>query len=164
MEKEIKRNDWAKFCKKFSSTNQYREVKIRVRDNRKREINLIETLPFMGITLAKKGRLIDGLEIFSGRGDAEKILAPVASFKDPLKVFLKADENGYDNRLRIIGKDGSEIEVELYGEPDRNRHYWLVEKVAYSMFEKRGYTQGNDQGDWLEAERKVKEAELQLIS
>jgi hypothetical protein len=31
------------------------------------------------------------------------------------------------------------------------------------MYEQRGFTPGNDVEDWLEAERKVKEIELQFV-
>ncbi|MBN1211518.1 MAG: DUF2934 domain-containing protein [candidate division Zixibacteria bacterium] len=163
MNKEIKRNTWAKFCKKFSSDNRYRDVKIKVRDKRKNDINTLEPFPFMGLTLAKKGRLIDGLEFFAGWGDAERVLSPVAAIKEPLKVIVKLDQQGRDEQLQVVAKDGTELYIELYGEPDRNRQHSLVEKVAYSMYEKRGYTPGDDRADWLEAERKVREAELQFV-
>ena len=39
----------------------------------------------------------------------------------------------------------------------------LVQQVAYSIYERRGYTDGNDMGDWFEAEQKVRQAEKQLI-
>jgi len=163
MNKEIKRNAWSKFCKKFSGDNRYREVKIRMRDNRKKEVNTIEQFPFMGLTLAKKGRLIDGLQFFVGWGDAERVLAPVADIREPLKVNLKVDKQGRDEQLQVVAKDGTELYIELDGEPDQNRQRSLVEKVAYSMYEKRGFTPGDDRTDWLEAERKVKEAELQFV-
>ncbi|MFZ5979096.1 MAG: DUF2934 domain-containing protein [Candidatus Zixiibacteriota bacterium] len=38
-----------------------------------------------------------------------------------------------------------------------------MEKVAYSMYEKRGYTPGNQETDWLEAERIVRETEAQFV-
>ena len=163
MNKEIKRNTWSKFCKKFSNDNRYRDVKIRMRDNRRKEVGTVEQFPFMGLSLAKKGRLIDGLQFFAGWGDAERVLSPVAAIREPQKVTLKVDKQGRDEQLQVVSKDGAELYIELYGEPDENRQRSLVEKVAYSMFEKRGYTPGDDRADWLEAERKVKEAELQFI-
>ena len=163
MNKEIKRNTWSKFCKKFSSENRYRDVKISVRDKTKNDVNTIEPFPFMGLSLAKKGRLIDGLQFFAGWGDSERLLSPVAAIREPLKVTLKVDKQGRDEHLRVVAKDGTEMSIELYGEPDENRQRSLVEQVAYSMYEKRGYTPGDDRADWLEAERKVKEAELQFV-
>ncbi len=32
----------------------------------------------------------------------------------------------------------------------------LIRKKAYELYEKRGYSSGNDQADWFEAERIVK--------
>ena len=163
MNKEIKRNTWSKFCKKFSSDNRYRNVKISLRDKRRQDVNTIDSFPFVGLTLSKKGRLIDGMEFFAGWGNAEQVLSPVVTFHEPLKVMLKVDKQGRDEQLQVVAKDGTEMYIELYGEPDENRRRSLVEKVAYSMYERRGYTPGDDQADWLEAERKVKEAELQFV-
>ncbi|MCX6827491.1 MAG: DUF2934 domain-containing protein [candidate division Zixibacteria bacterium] len=162
MVKEINKTGWAKFCKEFSATNQYRQANVSIVDKKQKENGLVNNLSFMGLGLAKKGRLISGLELFAGRWDPAKITEPVLSIKEPAKVMLETDDKGNDRRLRVLTKDGIEARIELYGE----KHPWqsrvLVEKVAYSLYERRGYTPGNDRGDWYKAEKIVKEAERQF--
>jgi len=163
MDKEIKRNTWSKFCRKFSSAKQYREVTIKFVNRRKKVINATESLPFLGLSLTKKGRLIDGFQLFTGWGDVEHVTAPVAAIKEPSQVKIGFDKDGLETSLILESEDGSRLEIEFHGERDDGRHRFLVEKVAYSMYEKRGYTPGNHESDWLEAERIVREAESQFV-
>lgn len=163
MDKEIKRNSWSKFCRKFSSDNQYRGVTIKFVDRHKKVVNVSDNLPFLGLALTKNGRLIDGFELFSEWGHVERVAAPVAAIKEPSKVKVGFDKNGRENSLVIESKDGSRLDIALTGEADNNRHRYLVEKVAYSMYEQRGYTPGSHESDWLEAERMVRETESQFV-
>lgn len=163
MDKEIKRNSWLHFCKKFSSDNQYREITIKFIDRHKKIVNVIEHQPLLGLSLTKKGRLIDGFQLYSEWGHVERVAAPVAAIKEPKRVKVGLDQNGREHILMIESEDGSRIDIELYGDRDENRQRGLVEKVAYSMYEKRGYTPGNQETDWLEAERIVRETEAQFV-
>ncbi len=159
MMKEISRSSWSKFCRDFNSTNQYRLANVSIIDRSKSESRLFNDLALLGIGLEKKGRSIDGVQLFAGRWDPEKMLEPVMSIKQPTKIVVDQDDRGFDRMLRVQAKDGTEARIELYGEKNPEK---LVEKVAYSMFEKRGYTYGDDMHDWLEAEKIVREAEEQL--
>ena len=105
--------------------------------------------------------MIDGIQIFTGQYDSDQLSAPLVTLKAPAKFILESESKDTEHRLKIYSKDGSELQLEISG--DKNPDNW-VEKVAYNMFEKRGYTTGNDQGDWYEAERRVRECEKQFIS
>jgi Protein of unknown function (DUF2934) len=159
MVKEISRSSWSKFCKNFSATNQYRLANVSIIDRSKGESRLFNELALLGIGLEKKGKTIDGVQLFAGRWDPEKMLEPVMSIKQPTKIVVDQDDRGFDRMLRVQAKDGTEARIELYGEKNPEK---LVEKVAYSIFEKRGYAYGDDMHDWLEAEKIVREAEEQL--
>jgi len=114
----------------------------------------------MGLTLEKKGRLIDGVQLLSGWWDGDQVARPLYSFKNPDKIMLEINEDGDDWRLMVWTKDGVKASIELVGVQNPN---WVVEKVAYSLYERRGCTHGQDANDWFEAERKVKEAEATLV-
>ncbi|MEA3297730.1 MAG: DUF2934 domain-containing protein [candidate division Zixibacteria bacterium] len=160
MTSEIRRNIWSRFCKKFSTSNMYRPAKLHMGEESQDKTGSTQDFPFLGMTMEKKGRLIDGFNFFAGCGDTESIAQPITSIKQPAKVVLEKDESGNDTRLTINSKDGTETTIELYGEKDPNQYRDLVGRVAYSLYEKRNYSHGNDRDDWLEAERKIRNAQM----
>lgn len=161
MAQEIKRADWLRFCKKFNAANRYRFTTLNIKTKQGGETSQTLT-PFMGITLSRKGKTIDGLQFLAGVPDADRIIHPVATIPQPDKLYLEKDQIGNDSNLIIRAKDGSETRLALIGENNTDQERYFIEQVAYSLFERRGYTPGNDVGDWVEAEQRVKEAEHQL--
>jgi len=161
MAKEIRRNNWSSFCKKFNSANQYRPTTVSVMTNKGNDSMRLMS-PFMGVALSKKGRLIDGVQIFAARPNPEKVAEPIMTIKQPEKIVLETSPNGADSTLRIRSKDGTEARIELSGEKQREQTKSLVREMAYSLFERRGYVIGNDIGDWYEAEKRVRRAESEL--
>lgn len=162
MQKEVKRTSWSKFCRKFSSDNQYRCGRLGRSSKGSTQVALGSEYPFLGITIKKKGRLIDGIQIIAGRGDAEQVLDTVFSLKNPSKLMVEEDKSGSVSKLEVQSKDGDILRLELEGGKERQQFYSLVEKVAYNIYERRGGVPGGDWNDWIEAERKVKDAESQL--
>ena len=160
---EIKRNSWSRFCRKFNETNQLRHAMVRVKHRDDNEVEIDRGSPFMGIAITKKGRLIDGVELFTGQYDPDKLTEPLVAVKEPVRIVLEKDRDGMDNCLSVESKDGSVAKIVLSGEKVARQYHSLIEKLAYSMYERRGFTPGNDVEDWLEAERKVKEVELQFV-
>ena len=160
---EIKRNNWSRFCGKFNETNQLRHATVRVKHRDDNEVEIDRGSPFMGIAITKKGRLIDGVELFTGQYDPDKLTEPLVAVKEPVRIVLEKDRDGMDNCLSVESKDGSVAKIVLSGEKVARQYHSLIEKLAYSMYERRGFTPGNDVEDWLEAERKVKEIELQFV-
>lgn len=163
MIKEIKRNVWSKFCKNFSSDNQYRWMSVYHADKWHDEGNSIAYSPFIGLSIEKKGRLIDGIRLFAGWSDPEQITHPVITIKEPEKVTVEKDSDGQDQRLIIKSKAGHETTIDLTGTKDFWQQHEFVEKIAYSLYERRGYRHGDDWGDWLKAENLVKQAEEQFV-
>jgi hypothetical protein len=160
---EIKRNTWARFCKRFNQGNQYRPVSICVKRSGEEETRIDQNTPFMGVMLAKKGRFIDGVEFFAANPDPERLTRPIVSIKQPAKMMLEKDADGADCCLIVEGKDGVIARMVLSGRKNLQQRHSLVEKVAYSIYERRGCAPGNPVEDWLEAERKVQEAELSFV-
>ena len=160
MVSEIKRNNWSRFLKKFSSSNQYRPATIRVAADGSDRTPATERAALLGVALEKKGRLIDGIQLFTGLGCAESIDEPVVSIKQPSKVLLNKDDDGRDVQLTVISGDGTAATIELNGERDEDLYNQLVGRVAYSLYEHRGNGHGNDSEDWQEAQRRIRAAEL----
>ncbi len=160
MAKEIKRNTWSKFVKKFTEDNRYRWMSVTVSDKKSENGGEYYETPFMGLALEKKGRLIDGLQLISGSDDPDRLKNPLISLKQPEKVVVEKTKNGEDVQLKIKTKDGREAAVKLSGPPDP---YPLVERVAYNIYQKRGYSHGDDQNDWYEAERRIRDTESQTV-
>lgn len=161
MKSEIKRNNWSRFLKKFNSDNQFRRTELNVRYPGDKA-DSIRMGPFLGLVLTKKGRFIDGVQFLNGGWNAEKVAEPAVTIKEPSHIWLERNKEGQDRQLRIRAKDGSEVQLELMGEPQFDQQRHLIEKVAYSMFERRGCCHGNDMGDWYEAEQRIKQIEMEL--
>ena len=159
MKTEIKRNNWTRFCKKFNQSNQYRQATVSIKDKNKKEIALEQNMPLLGIAITKKGRLIDGIDLFTDRHNAD---IPTLSVKQLSRIILEKDREGTDHCLIIESKDGTRADVLLNGQRDPRTYHNFVEKLAYSYYEQRGYSPGNDQDDWKQAEQKIKETELLL--
>jgi len=158
MKKEIKRNAWARFCRKFSANNMFRDINISFNDKTRNNVELSGEYPLIGLTLEKKGRFIDGIILYAGQAAPEKLTQPVFSIKEPEKVVIEKNKDGIDCRLQVQTKNGGVATIELNGDSGNNRYQDFVREVAYSMYERRGFSHGNDMNDWLEAERKVKKA------
>ncbi|UCD62682.1 MAG: DUF2934 domain-containing protein [Candidatus Zixiibacteriota bacterium] len=161
MATEIKRSNWSRFCKRFTESNRYRIATVSVRRSGQGEQKIDDHHPFMGIALAKKGRLIDGIELFTAHPDPERLSEPAVSITQPVKVCVEEVPGG-GSLLSVHSKDGTVARIELSGEADTARHRSFVEQLAYSYYERRGFAGGNDVGDWLAAESRVRAFEAQL--
>lgn len=163
MTKQIKRNSWSRFCKQFSASNQFRPAQVKVKKTKGRKImDATECFPLLGMTLAKKGRLIDGIQLFAGRADVDSPAEPVLTIRNPAEVILEQSKSGHDSLLKIKSKDGFEATVEI--QQAENLYQELLEKVAYGLYERRGASHGDDHNDWYEAERKLGEVRRQFVS
>ncbi|HUV29522.1 MAG TPA: DUF2934 domain-containing protein [Acidobacteriota bacterium] len=159
---EIRRNNWARFCRKFNAGNQYRQATVNLGQKSKGEVEINRDAPLMGIAIGRKGRLIDSIDVFTGRYDPENVTQPAVSVREPVKVMLETTPDGTDNRLSVESKDGTRASIILSGESSPQRYRNFVEKVAYTLSERRGFVPGNDVDDWCEAENRVREAQLQF--
>lgn len=125
--------------------------------------SILNNSPFLGLEIEKKGRYIDGIKIYTGAFDPNNIPHPVISVKQPETVKVEKDQDGKDARVTVTSKDGVEATVTLTGNRDDYLQHNFVEKVAYSIFENRGYRHGDDWSDWLTAESLVRKAEEQFV-
>ncbi len=157
---EIKKSEWPKFHRKFNATNLYRPARLSIIDGDGNQTTVCPT-PFMGIALTREGRKVNGIQFLAGQADPENLIEPIVTVVEPARLMLETDADGSDYRLCIRSQaDNREIVLELTGQ--RESSQTLVQKVAYSLYERRGYTPGSDRDDWYQAEQKVKEIELQL--
>jgi hypothetical protein len=157
MTTEIKRNTWSRFCRKFSENNQYRETSVVVSGNRKKRIPVAECIPFVGLALEKKGRLIDGIGLYGFSRDGESHAEPIITVKQPSQVILEKNREGQDSRLHIVARDGTEAMVELLGRRDDQDREHFAREIAYALFERRGYDHGRHLDDWYEAQQRLAE-------
>ncbi|MCP4704850.1 MAG: DUF2934 domain-containing protein [candidate division Zixibacteria bacterium] len=156
MAKEIRRGQWAQFIRKFNTDNQYRQINIKYKNSEKNKEIALDNRPFIGLALEKKGRFIKGIQFFAGRGDAITIAEPILTINDPERIIVEKNSQGFDFRLIIKTKDSYEIVADL-GNHDYEQVKHLIEKVAYSIYVKRGGWHGADTDDWQQAEQKVHE-------
>lgn len=153
MATEIRRNNWSRFLKRFNATNQFRTVSVRITRSRGDHVPVAEATPLIGVGIKKKGRLIDGLAVFTGQLDPERLAEPALLILQPDQVMIEKDDQGVEVCMRVSSKDGSVAEIMLSGASQTEP---LVQRVAYSLFERRGASVGNDLGDWFEAESRIR--------
>lgn len=162
MIKEIRRNVWAKFLRQFNAANQYRHIILHTMNNGNEKHIAIDDNPFLGMSLRKKGRTIDGIQLFAGQADSENVTWPVAAIDNPERILIEKDDEGFDRQVTVLSNDGPELRIEL-GQKNDWKSNELIRKTAYSIYEKRGYLHGWDVDDWLNAEDKIKNSELMFI-
>jgi hypothetical protein len=126
------------------------------------EIVLREGTPLMGIALAKKGRLISGINLFTVQPDPEQLSQPAITVDEPVRIVTERDDSKSDNWIMVEGDDGTQLRIELYHDDNSSQYHSSVEKLAYTMYERRGYQSGHDVDDWLDAERLISQTTLQL--
>ena len=160
---EVKRANWSRFLKQFTATNQYRKATVSVGKPGSKQIPVDRDVPFMGVAIARKGRLIDGIELFTAQADPEKLNRPVISIRQPAKIVVERGADKSDNQLVVEAKDGTVARLDLSGMPQPERHRSVVEKLAYTIYERCGCEPGRDVEHWLEAERQIEEVEHQLV-
>ena len=158
MTKDIRRAQWAKTFRKFNRENHYRRINVTYKDNNGSHEICFDNRPFIGLALEKAGRLISGIQFFAGIGDIDHVVEPVLTVKNPERVVIESDDDGTVRQIVITTKDLHE-ETAYLGEYDDSQERHLVERVAYSLYQKRGGGHGADFDDWSEAERKVRETE-----
>ncbi len=160
MLREVKRNTWGRFLKKFSTDNRYRFASVVVSHRGKARVTISENIPFVGAGLCKAGRLIDAIELFTGQWSPEQLTVPSVSMKQPVRLLVDGEPD-LDQKLVVEGEDGSRFEVHL----DANRvdPKYLIEKLAYTIAERRGFAPGSELESWLEAERTVQQVESQFV-
>lgn len=162
MSKEIKRNYWSRFCKSFNVANQYRPIRLTVTgENIDRELR--RPGPFLGLSLTKTGRQVNGLQIITAAPQPDNIAHPLVTLELPSQLEVEQDDLGRDRFLKITADDGVEATLEIMGDRDTDQPRRLVEKVAYFLYEHRGRTHGDDLGDWYIAEQRVHEVEQNFI-
>lgn len=154
MTKEIKRNTWSRFCKKFSKDNQHRPTYISLENSDQN--SQLNGESFIGLALEKKGRFIDGIKLCTISGNPDSIFEPSVTIKDPDSVWLDKDDDGIDRFLIIESRDGTKASVELTGDKDKESN---IRRMAYSLYERRGGNHGEDYNDWLTAEKLLEKTE-----
>lgn len=154
MIREINRKTWSNFCRKFNTTNRYRAAQLAFRSPRSSRSTTWET-DLLGINLSKKGRRIDGIDVFAIQQKPEGLKQPRLEITRLEKLVLKQDEQGNDQSLTLISANGAKAEISFIGDSDPEGHDHLVEKIAYAISEQRGFSPGNDMDDWLEAEKVI---------
>ncbi|MEE9442857.1 MAG: DUF2934 domain-containing protein [candidate division Zixibacteria bacterium] len=163
MVKEIKRSDWKRFCRRFNLENQYRHARITLRDmHQNRETIPLE--PFLGIKPSKKGRFINGLQLYTASWDPNNLAIPEVTLPDPDTIQIEKQKNGLSLSLHVKSKNGSELMLEISGDQDRSKAGGVVEKVAYSLYQNRGADNGRDIDDWFEAENRLRFTEESLTT
>ena len=158
MTNTIKRNNWSRFCRTFSTSNQFCEAEVRLMGLTAEPGEATRRFSFMGMALKKEGRLIDGVQLFGATADAHQVAAPVVTITNPKEIMVECDRDGADRRLTIRSADGTEATVVIHDSSDSDSQRELVERTAYSVYESRGHSHGDDQHDWLEAERRLNQA------
>lgn len=162
MTKEISRNNWSRFCKKFNQTNQYRRARINFKSASPEQLSIDSEHLLMGICTTRKGRLIDGIALYTGQFDSSRLSRPHVNIQNADRITLVKGKDGDDLGLKVTSRDGSILEILLAGAPDHQQQHAMIERLAYSIAEEQGFPADRDADNWLEAEHQVHQAELQL--
>lgn len=159
---KVAKSGWGRFAMQFTASNLYRPAIMAVNYDDENEAAYRQALPFIGITIAKKGKAPNALELSAKQYDPDSLVERLVTIKHPVKLIIERDETGTDQRLVIENEDGAVTVVTFTGEASPEHYRAVVERVAYNLYRQRGETVGGELDDWLEAERTVRMAEFQF--
>lgn len=160
--RKIAKNSWGRFAVEFTAANLYRPAVVTVDYDDENRAKYGQALPFVGITVTKRGRTAEGLELSAKQYDPDGLAERLVSIKRPMKVLVEKDDTGIDTRLIVENDEGAITALEFTGGSGADYYRTVVERVAYNLYRQRGASPGQDLDDWLEAERKVRMAEFQF--
>ncbi len=161
---EVKRNNWSRFFKRFNQQNRFRTVTVSVTTTDGNTRRIAADTPLLGVTIGKKGRLIDGFQLFTARHEPDHTTEPLLRLSRPNSVSHEKDDQDRSTRLKMSSVDGAEITLEITGNNPTESDRELVEKLAYTLFEHRGADHGRDFEDWIQAEQAIRFAKEELAN
>lgn len=160
--KRIAKSNWGKFAMDFTAANLYRPAIVVVRYDDENRAEYGRALPFIGITVTKKGKASDNLEMSAKQYDPDGLAEQLVSIKRPVKLILEKNDAGIDTRLLVENDEGAITVIEFAGERGDDYYRSVVQQVAYNLYRQRGESHGREVDDWLEAENKLRMAEFQF--
>jgi len=163
MTTDVKRNNWSRYLKRFNESNRFRRANVTVRRKGNKVTVLQTDTSLLGLVLTRKGRVIDGIALFTAHWDPQQLNEPVVAITGLVGIRQEKDAGGTITGVRMEASDGSVVTLELTGAAASERPRELVEKIAYTMYEQRGAAHGRDLDDWIEAERTIDHIERSLV-
>ena len=157
----ILKNEWPSFVKDFNRQNQFRRVTLTLGE----DIVVGEPgLPLVGLAYDQEGRKVD---IYLGGMDTENLAHLSHGVEVPRALYLITDEEASNPVMgvQIQGPPGTSMAYVMFENemPENVRCQWIA-NVAYSLFEMRGgKVHGEDQKDWYDAERLIKETIITFV-
>ncbi|WP_456434037.1 DUF2934 domain-containing protein [Thermosulfuriphilus sp.] len=144
----ILKKDWPEFLRGFNAENQFRPVRLLVDEHL-----MAEGLPFMGIVHEEKNKTV---EFYVGGTDADHVEHLIHSLRSPRAIYA-LKEDGRILGLEVQSARDPKAAIEFIGGAEEAKRVKreLIEKIAYSIYEKRGREAGRDQEDWFRAEELV---------
>jgi hypothetical protein len=163
MVKDVRRNDWARFCRNFSQNNRYRAALVRIENGPHNDGTSHGRFVFMGMGLEKRGRLIDAFTFMGAGSRPEEPIEAVLQIKAPKRLTQESVENGDRCLLTFETDDGARVSIELMAGTEADYREKVKAELAHTLFERRGCAHGNDLRDWFEAEHALQTAEECLV-
>ncbi len=156
----ILKKEWPDFVKDFSRQNQFRRVTLLLGDD-----VLVGSpgLPLAGVTYDPEDRK---LEVYLGISDSGDPVRAFHSVEVPRAIYLIKDDDAPNPvvGLQIQGAPKTRMSFVYLqdSDPDEARFQWIA-NVAFSIYEARGKTPGDDQADWFQAEALVNEVASRFV-
>jgi hypothetical protein len=157
----ILKNEWPSFVKEFNRQNQFRRATLTLGE----DVVVGEPgLPLIGLAYDTEKRKVD---IYLGGMDTENLAHLSHSVEVPRALYLITDEEASNPVMgvQIQGPPGTSMTYVMFGDemPEIVKYQWIA-NVAYNLFEMRGgKVYGEDQKDWYDAERLIKETVIPFV-
>jgi len=151
----ILKNEWPSFIKDFNRQNQFRRATLTVGED---SVIGEPGLPLVGLAYDEGERKVD---IYLGGMDTKNLAHLSHSVEVPRAVYLITDPEAPNPVIgaQVQGAPGTGMAYLIFkDEMSENVKCQWIANVAYSLFEIRGEkVHGEDQKDWYDAERLIKE-------
>ena len=157
----ILKNEWPSFVKEFNRQNQFRRATLTLGE----DVVVGEPgLPMVGLAYDTEERKVD---IYLGGMDTENLAHLSHGVEVPRALYLITDEEASNPVMgvQIQGPPGTSMVYVMFENeiPEKVKYQWIA-NVAYCLFEIRGgKVHGEDQKDWYDAERLIKETVVPFL-
>jgi hypothetical protein len=156
--KEIKKQQWSRWCRDLSSKYQFARTKVLCIDADGDSTTEHQAAPLSRLSLARRRGKISAFEVSLCEIRNGSPTTSSIAIGAPIRILSDASDDDGTETIEIYNEDGHRLVLRLFGQTIEESYESLVEEMAYNLAELRGFVPGQEHEDWFRAEKLVRKA------
>ena len=154
--KEIKKQQWSRLCGDISSEYRFARTRVLNTDANGNSTTEQHTAPLSHLSLARRKGKISAFEVSLCEIRNGSPATSTISIGTPFRILRNPSSEDETETIEIYNEDGLKLILQIFGRTIEDSYGALVEKMAYTLAEVRGFVPGHEQEDWFRAEKLVR--------